>query len=148
MLFLALLGLLAIAGPDAHARVPGTRLRFGMLESQLLGLGAFADVKVGDAGAMTTRKGPTKMFGIPGDATLYLTDGRLARVRFEAAGVSPHSRDYAEDQLRLLHMVRVCQDVPGKQVCDWTGGPVVAHVEYANQLLDVRVEPLALPGKR
>jgi TonB family protein len=148
MIVMALVGLLAIAGPDAHPRVPGTRLRFGMLESQLLGLGAFAEVKTPDAGGMSTRKGPSKMFGIPGEAILYLSDGRLARVKFEAAGVSAHSRDYLEDELRRQRMVRVCQDVPDKQVCDWTGGPVVAHVEYAEEKLDVRFEPLVRPPSR
>ena len=90
MLAMALIAILA-APPDTGAmpapqppdvrslpRVPGTRLRLGMSESQVLALGAFAEVKVPNAGTMATRRATGRFFGVVGEATCYLRDGMLA----------------------------------------------------------------------
>ena len=145
MLTLALVGLLAAAAPEPLPRVPGMRLRLGMEESAVLALGDFAEVKASDHGTMKARQGAARFFGVPGEATCYLKDGRLARVRFEAMGVSRHSQDYVDGQLRM-QLGRQCErDLPGDRTCDWTGPRVRVHTEMKKDGLVARVDPWPPP---
>ncbi len=146
MLVLALVGLLAAPAPEALTRVPGMRLRLGMAESAVLDLGSFPEIKAPDAGTMTTRQGPARFFGVPGEATCYLKDGRLARVRFVATGVSRHSQDYVDGQLRRMLLDRRCErDDPGDRVCDWLGPRVRVTTEMKKGGLVARADPWPPP---
>ena len=141
MFTLALVVWLAPAAPEAATRVPGTRFRLGMTESQVLALGAFAEVKASDAAGTVARAGGSRFFGVPGDATLYLRDGRLARLRFVATGVSPHSSDYVQDQLRRMGLAPEClRNDRGDRVCDWMGTALKVHVEIQEDRLEARAE--------
>ena len=116
--------------PTSLPRVPGMRLRFGMSESQVIALGSFAEFKAPDAGTMTTRRGPTRFFGVPGDATCYMRDGLLAEVLFDAEGVGTQSQDYVDGQLRMMRFTRSCApDLTGDRSCDWTAPAVRVHTE-------------------
>lgn len=140
MLALALVVSLAASTADVVTRIPGTKLRLGMSETQLMEQGAFAEAKVADAAGTTTRQGPTKFFGVPCQATLYFRDGVLARARLEATAVSPHMLDYVEGQLQRAKMVRECTRFePGDHACDWLGD-VKIHLEFKKDKLDARVE--------
>jgi len=142
MLTLALVGLLAAAAPEPLPRVPGMRFRLGMEESAVLALGSFVDAKAPDAGTMTARQGAARFFGVPGEATCYLKDGRLARVRFKATGVSRSSQDYVDGQLRRMQFSRGCErDDLGDRMCDWTGPAVRVHTEMKKDELVARVDP-------
>ena len=141
MLVLALAGLLAALAAETLPRVPGMRFRLGMEESAVLALGSFPDAKVPDAGTMSARQGPSRFFGVPGEATLYLEDGRLAWLKFEATGVSSHSQDYADGQLRRMHYARACErDERGDRECDWTGPGIRVHTAIKKDHLVTRVE--------
>src|SRR5262252_342086 len=135
MLAMALFATLATASPPAPApaslpRVPGMRLRLGMTESQVLAIGSFITTPTAEAGGGTSRKGPARFFGVPGEATVVLRDGLLAEVSFDAGGVGPHSQDYVDDELRRLQLSRACQpDLPGDRTCDWTSPALRVHVE-------------------
>jgi TonB family protein len=140
MLALALLAALAAAPPPSASlpRVPGMRLRLGMTEAQVLAVGSFITLAVPEDGG-TSRKGPGRFFGVPGEATVVLRDGRLSEVRFEAAGVGPHSQDYVDDELRRLQLARQCQtDVPGDRTCDWTSPALRVHTEMKKDHLSAR----------
>ena len=142
MLALALVGLLAAAAPEPLPRVPGMRFRLGMEESAVLALGSFVEAKAPDAGAMTARQGAARFFGVPGEATCYLKNGRLARVRFKATGVSRSSQDYVDGQLRRMQFSRACErDDLGDRRCDWTGPAVRVHTEMQKDGLVARVDP-------
>jgi TonB family protein len=146
MLVLALVGLLAAPAPEALPRVPGMRFRLGMEESAVLALGSFAEIKAPDAGTLTARQGAARFFGVPGEATFYLGDGRLARVRFKATGVSRSSQDYVDGQLRRLLLHRQCErDDLAARMCDWTGPAVRVHTEMQKDGLVVRVDPWPPP---
>src|SRR5215470_12187942 len=109
MLATALIVTLATAPPPSAAlpRVPGTRLRLGMTEAQVLAAGSFITLGAPEGGA-TSRKGPVRFFGVAGEATVVLHRGLLTEVQFEASGVGPHSQDYVNDQLRMLSLERQC----------------------------------------
>lgn len=157
MLVLAMLTILA--APAAHEststatatpqpvlaslpRVPGTRLRLGMSESQLQALGKYPEFQAPNAGTMTARRGPGRFFGVPGQATCFLRDGLLAEVRFEAAGVGPHSQDYIDGQLRMTGLARQCDhDLEGDRTCDWIAPRLHMHTEMNKDHLTVRVVP-------
>lgn len=146
MLTLALFGLLAAPTPEALTRVPGMRLRLGMAEGSVLALGSFVEASAPDAGIMTVRRGAARFFGVPGEATCYFEGPRLARVRFEATGVSRHSLDYVDGQLRRMQLGRQCaRDDPGDRVCDWTGPAVRVHTEMKQGVLAARVDPWPPP---
>jgi len=160
MLVLALLATLAAPpgptttpGPASPAlaslpRVPGTRLRLGMTESQLLSVGSFVAVSSPQAGSLE-RKGPARFFGVPGEATCTLRDGLLAEVRFEAAGVGPHSLDYVDGQLRMWQLERRCQpDEAGDRKCDWTSPMVRIHTEVKKDHLSARAMRWPPPAAR
>src|SRR2546426_7977885 len=137
---LALAAALATAGPDSIARIPGTTMSLGMPEVRLKELGTFADVKVDDANGAIARRGDARFFGIPCSATLYLRDGRLARVRFEAQSVAPHAADYVEDQLLRARLLRECRRLePGNHDCDWLG-KLKMHVQLQGSSLTATAE--------
>jgi len=141
MLTLALVGLLAAAAPEPLPRVPGMRLRLGMEESAVLALGSFVEAKAPDAGTMTARQGATRFFGVPGEATCYFKDGRLARLRFKATGVSRSSQDYVDGQLRRMQLSRACErDDLGDRRCDWTSPALRVHTEMQKDGLVARVD--------
>lgn len=145
MLVLALIGLLAAAPPtpvsQGLTRVPGMRLRLGMPESVVLTMGSFPEVKAQDAGTMSARQGPGRFFGLPGDVTCYLNDGRLDHVKFEADSVSRHSQEYVDGQLRRMSLERACQrDDPGDRVCTWVGPGVRVSTEMKKDRLVARIE--------
>jgi len=141
MLVLALVGLLAAPAPEALPRVPGMRFRLGMEESAVLALGSFTEAKAPDAGTMTAHQGAARFFGIPGEATCYLRDGRLARVSFKATGVSRHSQDYVDGQLRRMQLTRECErDDLGDRTCDWTGPTLRVHTAMLKDGLVARVD--------
>jgi TonB family protein len=141
VLVLALLGMLAAPAPEAQPRVPGTRLRLGMTESRVLALGSFAEVRTPDARGMIARQGPIRFFGVPGEATCYFDEGLLARVRFEATGVSRHSQDYADGQLRRMGLERGCErDAPGDRACDWKGPAVRLMTEMTKDRVTALIE--------
>ena len=141
MLALALVGLLAAPAPESLPRVPGMRFRLGMEESAVLALGSFAEAKAPDAGTMTARRGTSRFFGVPGEATCYLKDGRLARVRFKATGVSRSSQDYVDGQLRRMQLRRECErDDLGDRTCDWTSPALRVHTEMNKDALVARVD--------
>ena len=140
MLAMALFAALATApAPSATLpRVPGMRLRLGMTEAQVLAVGSFITLAAAEAGG-TSRKGPARFFGVPGEATVVLRDGLLTEVRFEASGVGPHSQDYVDDELRRLQLTRVCpSDRPGDRICDWTSSALRVHVEMKQEHLTAR----------
>jgi TonB family protein len=117
VLALAVLAVLAGAPPpaDTAVRVPGTDLRFGLTDSLAAARG-FAPAGTG------SRAGGGTFFGIPGDARLGFTDGRLGRVEFTAGVASPHQRDYAQDQLAAMGYRRRCDRLtPVASDCEWTG---------------------------
>jgi TonB family protein len=148
VLTLALIGLLAAPTPEALPRVPGMRLRLGMEETAMLALGSFAETTVPDAGTMTARKGAARFFGVPGEATCYLEGGRLARVTFDATGVSRSSLDYVDGQLRRMQLQRDCErDDLRERVCDWTGPAIRVHTEMKQGVLATRVDPWPPPSK-
>ena len=107
LLVLALVAWLAAPAPEV-TRIPGTKLRLGMTELQLAGMGAYPTVSVPDAAGATSRQGPVKFFGVACQGTLYFRNGFLSRAHFEAAGVSPNTQDYVEDQLRRAKLLREC----------------------------------------
>ena len=142
MLVLALVGLLAAPAPAPLTRIPGMRFRFGMAESAVLDLGSFPETKAPDAGTMTARHGAARFFGVPGEATGYLKDGCLARVRFAATGVSRQSQDYVDGQLRRMLLDRRCErDDPGDRMCDWLGPTVRVTTEMKKGTLVARADP-------
>jgi TonB family protein len=144
MLVLALVAWLAAPAPEV-TRIPGTKLHLGMTEGQLLAMGAFPEVHARDAVGATSRQGSVKFFGIACQATLYLRDGFLARAHFEAAGVSPNTQDYVEDQLRRAKLLRECtRFAPGDHACDWLGA-VKIHLEIQKDRVDARIDPPARP---
>jgi TonB family protein len=139
MLTLALIVMLETPAPASLPRIPGTRLRLGMAESQLLATGPFAEVQDAGAGGMSVRRGNGRFFGVPGQATCYLRDGVLAEVRFEAGAVGRHSQEYVDGQLRLQGLSRDCpRDLPGDRVCAWTGPDIRLDTEIAKDQLKVR----------
>ena len=148
MLVLALIGLLAALAPTpappaptSLARVPGMRLRLGMPESAVTAMGNFPEVKVQDAGTMSARQGAGRFFGLPGDVTCYLNDGRLDHVKFEADSISRHSQDYVDGQLRRMRLGRACQrDDPGDRVCTWVGPGLRVSTEMKKDRLLARIE--------
>ena len=100
-----------------------------MPEARLKELGTFVEVKTDDAQGALARRGDATFFGVPCSATLYVRDGRLARVRFEVASVAPHSAAYVEDQLLRARLLRECRRLaPGDHDCDWIGA-VKIHLE-------------------
>lgn len=126
---LALAAALATSGPDSIARIPGATMSLGMPEARLKELGTFVEVKTDDAQGALARRGDATFFGVPCSATLYVRDGRLARVRFEVASVAPHSAAYVEDQLLRARLLRECRRLaPGDHDCDWIGA-VKIHLE-------------------
>jgi TonB family protein len=140
MLAMALFATLATAPapPASTPRVPGMRLRLGMTEAQVLAVGSFVAATASEAGS-TLRKGPTRFFGVPGEATIVMRDGLLSEVRFEAGGVGAHSQDYVDDELRRLQLERKCQpDLPGDRSCDWTSPALRVHVEMKKDHLSAR----------
>ena len=133
--------MLAAAAPEAQPRVPGTRLRLGMTESRVLALGSFAEVRTPDARGMIARQGPIRFFGVPGEATCYFDEGLLERVRFEATGVSRHSQDYADGQLRRMGLERGCErDASGDRACDWKGPGVRLTTEMTKDRVTALIE--------
>lgn len=147
MLVLALIGLLAAPAPApppapmALARVPGMRLRLGMPESAVTTMGSFPEIKAQDAGAMSARQGVGRFFGLPGDVTCYLNDGRLDHVKFEADSISRHSQEYVDGQLRRMRLERACQrDEPGDRVCTWIGPGIRVSTEMKKDRLLARIE--------
>lgn len=139
MLALALIAMLDAPAPASLPRIPGTRLRLGMTESQVLAIAQFTEVQAPEAGAMTVRRGAGRYFGVQGEVTLYLLDGLLAEVRFEAQGVGRHSQEYVDAQLRIMGLVRACDpDLPGDRVCDWTSPALRMHTESRKDQLSAR----------
>ena len=148
MLVLALVGSLGAGGevPDTVTRLPGTRLRLGMAESQMVQDSAFAEVKTPGSG-MTARKGDASFFGVPSQATYLFRDRRLAGAVFHATGVSPHARDYVEDQLRRAGLRRECARYePGDHQCDWFGKSIQVHLVIQDDRLESRIDPWPPPG--
>jgi protein TonB len=144
-LVLALAVWLAAASPEGVTRIPGSKLRLGMTELQLMEVGAFPEYKAPDAAGATARQGDTKFFGVACKATLYFRDGALARARFEASGVSPKAQDYIEDQLRREKLLRECtRYVPGDHACDWLGD-VKIHLEIRKDGIEAMVQPAPRP---
>jgi len=141
MLFLALVGLLAATDTPALPRVPGTRFRLGMPESEVAALRHLSPVKGPEARGMTALRGGGRFFGVPGEVTCYLRSGVLAEFRFDATGVSPHSLDYVDGQLRRMSLERRCErDEHGDRDCDWLSPAIKAHIEMKGDRLAVRVE--------
>ena len=135
MLVLAVLGLLAVASPaDTALRVPGTLLRFGLTDT-LASARGFAPAAGG------TRRGGCRFFGLVSQATLGFADGRLARVQFSVANVSPYEIAYVEDQLAAMGYKRRCaKSSPGESVCDWAGRALV-HLEVRDTSRTAAVVP-------
>ena len=103
---------------------------------------------------MSARKGGLRFFGIDAVATLYFDHDVLVRVKLVAEGVSEHSLDYVEDELRRLRLVPECSVRDGvNRVCDWLGA-AHAHVEMKPGHLEARRAPgrplvfVAAPGGR
>ena len=149
MLILALVGSLVgspAASMDTVTRVPGTRLRLGMAEARVLDGGGFVEVKAPDTPGMTARQGDARFFGVPCQATYYFRDGRLARARFQATGVSPHALDYVEDQLRRMGLRRECARYePRDHQCDWWGASIQVQLQIQDDRLESRIEPWPPP---
>jgi TonB family protein len=142
-MLLAFLIAVTLAAPPNGARVPGCRLRLGMSEKQAQAIGEFVEAKAPGAPGMEARKGELKFFGLACDATLFFKDGVLARVRFEANGVAPHSIDYVEDQLRRARMLRECSHYDAtEKICDWMGESRL-HLEIKAGHLAAQAEPAA-----
>jgi TonB family protein len=124
------------------------RLRLGMPESAVLALGPFPEIKAADAGTMTARQGVGRFFGLPGEVTCYVNDGRLDHVRFEADSVSRHSQEYVDGQLRRMRLERGCErDDTGDRVCTWVGPGVRVNTEMKKDRLVARIEPWPPPRK-
>jgi len=145
VLVLALIGLLAASAPEPAppvlARVPGMRLRLGMPEDAVTTMGSFPEVKAQDAGTMSARQGLGRFFGLPGDVTCYLSEGRLDHVKFEADSISRHSQDYVDGQLRRMRLERACQrDTPGDRVCTWIGPGLRVSTEMKKDKLLAKIE--------
>jgi TonB family protein len=145
MLVLSLLVLLASPAADGVTAIPGTRLRLGMSEAQLLKLGEFPTAAGERRAGVVARQGESKFFGVPCKTSVLFRDGRLERVTFAATGVAPNALDYVESQLRRSKLWRECTRFePGNHSCDWLGD-VKIHVEIQQDRLTARVEAPARP---
>ena len=139
MLILALVASLTASMPDTVTRLPGTRLRMGMAEAMVLERGTFAEVKA--TGGLTARQGDARFFGVPCQATYYFRDGRLARARFQATGVSPRAQDYVEDQLRRSGFRRTCaHDERRDRQCEWLAASLQVRLLIQDDRLDSVIE--------
>jgi TonB family protein len=126
---------------DTSLRVPGSRLRFGLSQEQLVGRGSFAAVRGTVAPGFVARRGPAVWFGVQTEATLLFRGDRLQRVRFSAKNVPAHVGDYVEDELRRLAYRRRCETLePVARDCEWTGAARV-RLKVAAESFDADIEP-------
>lgn len=135
----------AVAGADTSLRVPGTWLRFGFTQEQVLAREALVVVPSPGQREVVTRRGNMRWFGVDTEASLAFLHGGLARARFVAKDVAPHALDYVEDQLAERGYRRRCEKLgPALRECEWTG-PTLVKLHRQPRALTADVEPYHAP---
>lgn len=116
------------AGAGPEIPIPGSALRIGAPISRVDSLRAPGWPLSGPE--LDRRRGTLRFFGLEAETQADFADGRLAHVRFVVNGISTHSRDYVEDQLRLMGLRRSCEKFDDtSHDCAWTGRAVL-HVTW------------------
>jgi len=117
-------------------RVPGSWLRLGSTEGQVLARGAFPVVP--GVRGFVTREGATSWFGLPSTATLKFRADLLSRAEFVVEDVAPYWVDYVRDQLRIAgYRARCERNEPGLMICDWEGATHVRLERREHRLLAI-----------
>lgn len=136
------------AAADTSLRVTGTRFRFNGTVDMAQRHGDFPIAKIAGKRGEVARAGPGRWQGIDGRFELFFRRGELQRVRFIADKISPHDRDYAQDQLRAAGYHRSCERATElAQTCTWIGRNKVL-LEIGPLNLTATIEPPPAPRPR
>jgi len=138
VLGLAVLAALLAAPPaDTVLRVPGTALRFGLADS-VVAVRGFTP-----AGA-DARDGRCRFFGLDAAVRLDFARGRLSRAEILLEGLSPHQRDYVQDQLTAMGYRRVGERLGTRAgECRWEGAVRLQLIGNGGKLQVVATPPPA-----
>ena len=109
----------AASGHPDSARVPGSWMRIGMTQPQVL-TRTPSPLEAGPGSpGKATRQGDAMWFGVPSRVTLHFQGDVLTRAEFVVEDAAPYWIDYIQDQLRLAGYRPRCKQEPVS--CDWQG---------------------------